>query len=80
MDSVTCVMNTVHPNLPKARHSFTLHVYISTLQSAPQTALCALHPFHWHSLQLWSLHVALTWLRWKLKNVSSVHSYTSIPG
>ena len=32
----------------------------------PQTALCALHPFHWHSLQLWSLYVALTLLRWKL--------------
>ena len=24
MDSVTNVMNTVHPNLPKARHSFNL--------------------------------------------------------
>ena len=45
MDSVPNVMNTVHPNLPEARHSFTLHVYISTVQSTSQTALCVLSPF-----------------------------------
>ena len=44
MDSVPNVMNTVHPNLPKARHSFTLHVYITTIQSTSQTALCVLSP------------------------------------
>ena len=44
MDSVTNVMKTVHPNLPKARHSFTLHVYITTVQSTSQNSLCVLSP------------------------------------
>ena len=42
-----------------------VHHYCS--EYFPDFALCTLSPlFRWHSLQLWSLHVALTLLRWKL--------------